>query len=62
MNSDQERAIFEQYGWAYNYVARAWVAPDDTRLTQDQLMDITASTLGDLSLMKFIVEHGQRKP
>lgn len=60
MNSDQERAIFEQYGWEYDYVARTWVAPDGTRLLQDQLMDIAASAYGDLSLMKFIVEHGER--
>ncbi len=61
MNSDQEKALFTQYSWEYDYIGHAWVAPDGTKLTQEQLMDITADTLGDLSLMRFIVEHGVRK-
>ena len=61
MNSDQEKALFDQYQWEYNYVGRVWVAPDGTKLTQDSLMDITSDREGDLALMRLIVECGNRK-
>ncbi len=61
MNSDQERALFEQYNWEYDFVGRAWVAPDGTRFTQDQLMESTAEPAGDMAVMRLIVERGARK-
>ncbi len=60
MNSDQERVLFEEYQWVYDYVGRVWVAPTGIRLTLDQLMDITADRAGDLALMALIVEHGRK--
>lgn len=60
MNSDQEKALFAQYSWEYDFIGRAWVAPDNSKLTTDQIMDITADHAGDLALMRFIVEHGKR--
>lgn len=61
MNSDQEKVIFEQYGWEYNFIAREWVSPDGTKLTTENLMGITADREGDISLMRLIVERGQRE-
>lgn len=60
MNSQQEKVIFEQYGWVFDFIARAWIAPDGTKLTQDDLMEITADSGGDLALMRLIVERGTR--
>ncbi len=60
MNSDQERKIFSQYGWEFDYIGRTWVAPDGTKLTQDDLMEITTDSDGDLALMRLIVERGTR--
>ena len=61
MNSDQERVLFEQYGWEYDYIGRVWLAPDGVKLTQENLMDITEDRTGDLVLMCLIVEHGKRE-
>lgn len=61
MNSNQEMALFIEHGWVYDYIGRFWLAPDGTKLTQDDLMDITADREGDLALMRLIVERGTRK-
>ena len=61
MNSDQEKKLFEQHGWEYDFIGRMWVAPDGTKIGQDTLMEITAERKGDLSLMRLIVERGVRK-
>lgn len=60
MHSDQEKAIFSQYGWEFDYIGRIWIAPDGTKLTQDALVELTVDADGDLALMRFIVERGQR--
>ena len=61
MNSDQEKAIVSQYGWEFDFIGRAWVAPDGTKLTLDSLMEITVDSDGDLALMRLIFERGTRK-
>ncbi len=61
MNSQQEKALFEDWGWIYDYIGRAWCAPDGTKLSPEDLMEITADKEGDISLMRLIVERGQRK-
>lgn len=61
MNSQQEKILFEQYQWEYDYMSRVWTAPGGTMLSQDDVMGITADADGDLALMRYIVEHGQRK-
>lgn len=61
MTSDQEKVLFEQYGWEYDYIGREWVAPDGTKLTPENLMDITADREGDIALMRLIVERGKRQ-
>ena len=61
MNSDQEKTLFEQYNWEYNFIGREWVAPDGTKLTPEDLMDITVDREGDISLMRLIVERGKRQ-
>jgi hypothetical protein len=58
MNSQQEQAVFEQYGWWKDLVGRRWVAPDDAEITFDQVMDETTDFEGDLALMALIVKHG----
>ncbi len=61
MNSDQEKVLFSQYGWEYDYIGRAWIAPDGTKLSPDDLLEITADREGDISLMRLIVERGKRQ-
>lgn len=62
MNSDQEKRLFEQYGWTYDFIGRAWVAPDGTRLPQNELVRTTAQPRGEMALMRLIVESGKRTP
>ncbi len=62
MNSNQEKVLFEQYGWVYDYIGRKWVAPNGRDITIDQLMEITGEYMGDLALMALIVENGVRAP
>ncbi len=61
MNSDQEKALFAQYQWEYDYVGRVWAAPDGTKLPQDALMELTANPEGEMALLRLIVECGNRK-
>ncbi len=60
MNSQQEKALFAQYGWEYDFIGRIWIAPDGTKLSPDDLMEITVDAEGDLALMRLIVERGTR--
>ena len=61
MTSDQERALFAQYGWSYNHIDREWVSPDGTKkIGLDFIMNITQEPEGDLHLMRAIVEWGKR--
>ena len=58
MNSWEEQALFEQYGWMQNLVARKWMAPDGFVLTYDDLMDL-ADEAGERALVYVIVLHGK---
>lgn len=61
MNSDQEKALFAQYGWEYDYIGRKWVAPNGCEISTDQIMEVTSYPAGDLALMRLIVENGHRQ-
>lgn len=61
MNSQEEKELFEQYGWEYNLVEREWVSPDGHKITTDALMEYTTDPEGEYQLRMFIVQHG-RKP
>ena len=62
MNSQQERAVFEAWGWAYNYVDRMWVSPDGAEyITTDDLMEAGSAFEDDVMLMAIIVELGVRQ-
>ncbi len=60
MNSNQEKMIFEQYGWSYDFIGRAWIAPDGTKLSPEELMEITVDSDGELALLRLIVERCTR--
>jgi hypothetical protein len=60
MNSDAEKAVFERWGWTYDSVRRAWVAPDGYLVETDTL--VTVSDLLGLRMMVHVRrvarEHG----
>ena len=60
MNSDQERAVLERYGWQYDYVGRKWVAPDLFEVSLDDLV-AASKMLGpsaERRLLQVAREHG----
>jgi hypothetical protein len=62
MNSDEERALFEEYGWTYDYVARQWLAPDGATVTNDELV-LYASVYGprvESELLRVVRRHGRK--
>lgn len=61
MNSDEERKLFEKFGWEYNYVKREWVAPDGVTLSLDSLVMGTTSfgPAAESELRRIIVAHGK---
>jgi hypothetical protein len=63
MNSDDEKKVFEFYGWEYDYIKRLWRAPDGFEVSTDDLM-IASSTLGEgmeRSLLRVARSHGELK-
>ena len=61
MNSQQEKSLFEQYGWTYNHIEREWVSHDGTtKVGLDFIVKLTQEPDGDLQLMRAIVEWGRR--
>ncbi len=61
MNSDDERRLFEDYGWEYNYIERVWVAPNDMRITNDQLVEVTCSQDGEERLRQVVTANGKAR-
>lgn len=59
MNSFEEQAFFEQYGWERNYVQRTWTAPDGTVLHINQVVSLSQSQEGEVRLQTFIRLHGE---
>lgn len=62
MNSEQEKALFADWGWEYDYISRKWVAPNGREITADQIMEIACDPEGDMALMALIVENGVHSP
>jgi len=61
MNSAQERSLFLEYQWHYDYEGRKWVNHDGTfEMTQDFIVKLTTEPEGDLALMQSIVQLGKR--
>lgn len=63
MNSDEEKAVFEKYGWVYNYVERRWEAPDGAFLLLDDIASITTESReqAEQELVSIIKRHGNAK-
>lgn len=64
MNSDEEKALFEEWGWQYDYIKREWIAPDGAKLTQDELVRVTLDygKNSEYSLRQVIAQHGVKNP
>jgi len=62
VNSDQERRMFEVYGWEYDHVGRRWVNHNQTvAMTLDFIVGLTSEPEGDILLMRAIVQCGKRR-
>lgn len=63
MNSDDEKALFEEWGWTYNFVKREWLSPrEDVSISQNELVEGISSNRrdGERTLMAIIQRYGIR--
>lgn len=60
MNSDQERTLFERWGWTYNHVQRRWANPDETvYITLDMVVELTEDDpVGEGLLVGLAMKYG----
>ena len=61
MNSQEEKELFEAWGWEYNYVTRRWVAPNGVEITTDELVEFTVDREGEATLVRLIVQNGRAR-
>ena len=61
MNSQEEKELFESYGWTYDSIKRIWESPTGVFITTDQLMEYTTNPAGELELKELIRMHGVKK-
>lgn len=60
MNSDQERQLFESWGWTRDYAHGEWVSPSGCwRITADELVLMTGTPAGELVPRGAIASHGK---
>lgn len=67
MNSQEERELFESYGWEYNYVERYYEAPvkgwtgESVRISLDELVAFTTQgENGEWQLRHVVAQFGKR--
>ena len=61
MNSDEEKAMFEEYGWSYNYIERRWENPDKNAfISNDSLKEYNESRETEEQLKMFIITYGKK--
>lgn len=61
MNSDEEKALFEQFGWEYDFIERRWANPTKQYfVTNDALVEYNKSRESELELRQFIVTFGKK--
>ena len=61
MNSEEERDLFEAYGWERNLVKRYWLAPAGVKLPVDDVMVLTDTPEGEAYLRRVIARYGRTK-
>lgn len=63
MNSDEERALFENCGWTYDYIGRKWVSPDGAvELGLDLLVQVTTEGPEAEHALRQLVQQNCRPP
>lgn len=66
MNSDDEKALFEEWGWEYNFIKRHWLAPlpapggGEVLIKQDDLIDASINRMPAAELRAVVQAYGKR--
>lgn len=61
MNSDEEKALFEEWGWEYNFIKREWSSPDgNVVIPLDDLVEGTTNHMGESQLRAVVQAYGRR--
>lgn len=60
MDSLEEKRLFEDHGWEYDYISREWKAPDGTKISTDALVTNMEfyGVMAEETLKGLIVQHG----
>lgn len=60
LNSDEEKTLFERYGWRYDFVNRHWISPTDSAIviSTDTLVE-NAGAAFDHELRMVIMKYGE---
>lgn len=61
MNSMEEDALFEEYGWWKDLIGRRFISPGGQEITFDQLMEHTLTPEGEQYLVSVVRAHGERQ-
>lgn len=66
MNSDEEKALFEEWGWEYNFVKRHWKAPllspngGEVLIMLDDLVETSKTRMLEGELRAVVQMYGSR--
>lgn len=61
MNSDEEKALFEEWGWEYNFIMRSWTSPGGrVAIKLDDLVDAGKSRMGEEQLKQAVMAFGKK--
>lgn len=61
MNSQEERELFERWGWRKDYVASKWIAPiGRAEVSTEELVAYSNSAEAEGRLIGFVMRYGKR--
>jgi len=63
MDSQEEKAFFESYGWVYDYIQRIWFSPSAAHvfISNDDLIEYNISLEAEERLKQLIVAYGKKE-
>lgn len=59
MNSLDEDALFERWGWTKDLIARRWESPRGLVLDFDDLVGLTETPAGEDALRQIVAAYGE---
>ena len=60
LSSDDERRLFERWGWRYDYVKRQWESPAGAIVTTEDLVSFNSTPEFEGMLVGYVIQNGRR--